>query len=124
MLLQVKALYDFEADPGSGELNLITGDIISLTHICQGVSEGWLEGTNAKGESGLFPEAYVKEYEEDVEGPPSVKAPPPKAPPPPLPTDAGGNNQPPNTAATTANTDDAWGNTGLRLPGGNTEANH
>ena len=58
MLLQAQALYDFEAQAGTGELNLTTGDILTVTRT--DVGEGWWEGTNAKGESGLFPEAYVE----------------------------------------------------------------
>ena len=57
-MLQAQALYDFEAQPGTGELNLISGDILTVTRT--DVGEGWWEGTNAKGESGLFPEAYVE----------------------------------------------------------------
>ena len=57
-MLQVQALYDFEAQPGTGELTLTTGDILTVTRT--DVGEGWWEGTNTKGESGLFPEAYVE----------------------------------------------------------------
>ena len=57
-LLQVQALYDFEAQPGTGELSLTTGDILTVTR--KDVGEGWWEGTNARGQSGLFPEAYVE----------------------------------------------------------------
>ena len=57
-MLQVQALYDFEAQPGTGELTLTTGDILTVTRT--DVGEGWWEGTNSKGESGLFPEAYVE----------------------------------------------------------------
>ena len=57
-LLQVQALYDFEAQPGTGELSLASGDILTVTR--KDVGEGWWEGTNARGQSGLFPEAYVE----------------------------------------------------------------
>ena len=57
-MLQVQALYDFDAQPGTGELSLNSGDILTVTR--KDVGEGWWEGTNAKGESGLFPEAYVE----------------------------------------------------------------
>ena len=56
--LQVQALYDFEAQPGTGELSLTSGDILTVTR--KDVGEGWWEGTNNRGESGLFPEAYVE----------------------------------------------------------------
>ena len=51
-------MYDFDAQPGTGELSLNSGDILTVTR--KDVGEGWWEGTNAKGESGLFPEAYVE----------------------------------------------------------------
>ena len=57
-ILQVQAFYDFDAQPGTGELSLNSGDILTVTR--KDVGEGWWEGTNAKGESGLFPEAYVE----------------------------------------------------------------
>lgn len=57
-MFQVQALYDFEAQPGTGELTLTTGDILTVTRT--DVGEGWWEGTNTRGESGLFPEAYVE----------------------------------------------------------------
>merc|ERR1712038_1276496 len=79
---KVQALYDFDAQPGTGELSINTGDILTVTRT--DVGEGWWEGTNAKGESGLFPEAYVEEYDGDDDGPPSMA-------PPPLPPDYSGN---------------------------------
>jgi len=55
---QVHALYDFEAQPDTGELSLTAGDILTVTRT--DVGEGWWEGQNARGEIGLFPEAYVE----------------------------------------------------------------
>ena len=55
---QVHALYDFDAQPDTGELSLIAGDILTVTRT--DVGEGWWEGQNARGEIGLFPEAYVE----------------------------------------------------------------
>ena len=66
-------MYDFEAQGGTGELSIISGDI--LTVIRTDVGDGWWEGSNTRGESGLFPEAYVEELFED-------SGPPPMAPPP------------------------------------------
>ena len=40
-MLQVQALYDFEAQPGTGELTLTTGDILTVTRT--DVGEGWWE---------------------------------------------------------------------------------
>ena len=58
VLTQVHALYDFEGQPDSGELTIRCGEILTLTNT--DIGEGWWEGTNANGQSGLFPEAYVE----------------------------------------------------------------
>lgn len=58
LLLQVHALYDFEAQHGTGELAITAGEILTVTRT--DVGEGWWEGCNSKGETGLFPEAYVE----------------------------------------------------------------
>lgn len=55
---QVKALYDFEAQPDSGEISVSEGEILTVTRT--DVGEGWYEGTNSRGQSGLFPEQYVE----------------------------------------------------------------
>ena len=55
---QVLALYDFEAQPNTGEMSIVSGDILTVTRA--DVGEGWWEGTNTRGETGLFPEAYVE----------------------------------------------------------------
>lgn len=129
-------MYDFDAQPGTGELNLTNGDVLTVTRT--DVGEGWWEGTNAKGESGLFPEAYVEEYETEDEAPPSMA-------PPPLPPDYGATQSNANKndmmdmgwtmptveatsekttqpTATVANTDDDWGNGGWGFQGGNNSA--
>ncbi|ETN84710.1 SH3 domain protein [Necator americanus] len=54
---QVKAEYDFEAQPGSGEMSISAGEI--LTVIRRNVEGGWMEGRNSRGQVGLFPESYV-----------------------------------------------------------------
>ncbi len=58
LFFQAHALYDFEGQAGTGELTIRCGDV--LTIIRKDVGEGWWEGTNANGQSGLFPEAYVE----------------------------------------------------------------
>lgn len=68
---KVRALYDFSADPGTTELTITIGDI--LTVIRRNVGEGWMEGQNQNGQKGLFPEAYVEELESE---PPSMPPPP------------------------------------------------
>ena len=55
---QARVLYDFKAQPGTGELTVTEGEI--LTVLRQNVGEGWWEGRNASGDTGLFPEAYVE----------------------------------------------------------------
>ena len=57
-LLQVQALHDFEGQSGTGELTIRCGEV--LTVLRKDVGEGWWEGTNSSGQSGLFPEAYVE----------------------------------------------------------------
>ncbi|XP_022246256.1 sorting nexin lst-4-like isoform X1 [Limulus polyphemus] len=68
----VRALYDFEAQPGTGELSIWNNEILTLTR--QDVGEGWWEGTNERGETGLFPAGYVEIISSQ---PPAVPPPPP-----------------------------------------------
>eukprot|EP00088_Acartia_fossae_P060648 TRINITY_DN7264_c0_g1_i2.p1 TRINITY_DN7264_c0_g1~~TRINITY_DN7264_c0_g1_i2.p1 ORF type:complete len:580 (+),score=112.09 TRINITY_DN7264_c0_g1_i2:24-1742(+) len=68
-----KVLYDFSAEAGSGEISVREGELVTITRT--DIGEGWWEGTSVRGETGLFPEAYVEEIFED-------SAPPPMAPPP------------------------------------------
>lgn len=75
---QARVLYDFDGEPGTGEISIREGEILTLSRT--DVGEGWWEGKNSRGETGLFPEAYVQEvFEEDI--------PPPALAPPPLPQD-------------------------------------
>lgn len=148
MTKKAHALYDFDGQSGTGELTIRCGEV--LTIIRKDVGEGWWEGTNSSGQSGLFPEAYVEELPSDTED----SGPPPMAPPP-LPADytggmggglgstnngvsssssAAANNmgwnmapppanvQPQTTAATTAADDDDWGNSDWGLPTATTAA--
>uniref|UniRef100_A0AC35U6R7 Sorting nexin n=1 Tax=Rhabditophanes sp. KR3021 TaxID=114890 RepID=A0AC35U6R7_9BILA len=55
---QVRACYDFDAQPGTGELTIKTDEI--LTIIRENVDGGWMEGRNNKGKNGLFPRSYVE----------------------------------------------------------------
>jgi len=88
---QAKAIYDFDSEPGTGEISIQTGELLTVTRT--DVGEGWWEGRRANGECGLFPEAYVEEVTEDV-GPPAMA-------PPPLPQDY---SAPSNTYATPSTT--------------------
>ncbi|KAL3102118.1 hypothetical protein niasHS_003527 [Heterodera schachtii] len=83
---QVKAEFDFEAQPGSGELTIKTGEI--LTILKEGIEGGWVEGRNSKGKVGLFPASYVKKFQAENASIypqlsiPKNSVPPPMAPPP------------------------------------------
>lgn len=59
---QVQVLYDFSGEPDSAELTVHAGDILTVTR--EDVGEGWWEGTNHSGQTGLFPAAYVEPYEQ------------------------------------------------------------
>ncbi|CAH0746958.1 unnamed protein product, partial [Bemisia tabaci] len=72
----VRVVYDFQGEPNSSELSVTSGEILTVTR--QDVGEGWWEGTNHLGRTGLFPAAYVEEVKVSV---------PPAVPPPPLPKD-------------------------------------
>ncbi|XP_068082349.1 sorting nexin lst-4 isoform X2 [Anabrus simplex] len=72
--INVRALYEFNGEPGTAELSIVPGEILTLTR--QNVGDGWWEGCNQMGQTGLFPAAYVEEL---------VSSQPPAMPPPPLP---------------------------------------
>ncbi|KAI5726531.1 hypothetical protein M8J76_004352 [Diaphorina citri] len=80
--MKVQALYDFTAEPGSAEIDIVTGEILTVTR--KDVGEGWWEGTNQSGQTGLFPAAYVEEFQPM---PQPTQSKPPGIPPPPLPQD-------------------------------------
>ncbi|XP_050298726.1 sorting nexin lst-4 [Anthonomus grandis grandis] len=67
---QVRCLYDFQGEPNTAEMSISTNEVLTVTRI--DVGDGWWEGLNAKGQSGLFPESYVEKIES---GPPSMPAP-------------------------------------------------
>lgn len=54
----MRALYDFTGEPGTAELSIVAGE--TLTVMRDNVGDGWCEGYNQKGQSGLFPAAYVQ----------------------------------------------------------------
>ncbi|XP_049888143.1 sorting nexin lst-4 [Pectinophora gossypiella] len=60
-MAQVQALYDFTGEPGTTEMSITSGEILTL--INTEIGEGWWEGRNAKGQTGLFPAAYVRKLE-------------------------------------------------------------
>ena len=51
-------MYDFSGEPGTAELSITAGEI--LTVIRDNVGDGWCEGINLNKQSGLFPAAYVQ----------------------------------------------------------------
>jgi len=62
LLSQVRALYDFTGESGTAELSITAGEL--LTVIRDNVGDGWCEGFNQSGQSGLFPAAYVQVVEQ------------------------------------------------------------
>lgn len=58
----MQALYAFTGEVNTSEISIEAGEILILTRT--DVGEGWWEGTNSKGQTGLFPEAYVELYKE------------------------------------------------------------
>lgn len=72
MSSRVKALYDFSGEPNTSELTIATGEVLIISRT--DVGEGWWEGTNSAGKTGLFPAAYVEVM---PMGPPQVPVPPP-----------------------------------------------
>lgn len=68
MSFEVKALYDFQGEPNTAELSIVAGETLKI--IRTDVGEGWWEGVNSTGKSGLLPEAYVER--KSSEQPPPV----------------------------------------------------
>lgn len=63
MTTQVQALYDFSGEPGTTEMSITAGEMLTLLNT--EIGEGWWEGRNSKGETGLFPAAYVRKLAPD-----------------------------------------------------------
>ncbi|XP_025196815.1 sorting nexin lst-4 [Melanaphis sacchari] len=81
--MKVLVLYDFVGEPGSSELSVTAGETLLVSR--KDVGEGWWEGTNTSGRTGLFPAAYVEEIKTKVDDRKDESKPPPALPPPPLP---------------------------------------
>lgn len=62
--MRVRALYDFDGESNTSEISIASGEILQVTR--RDVGEGWWEGTNSKGQTGLFPAAYVEELSDVV----------------------------------------------------------
>lgn len=95
---RVKVLYDFQGEANSAEISISVGEILTVTNTS--VGEGWWEGTNARGQRGLFPAAYVEVLPNN--------AGPPKMPPPPLISQQQQQQQPPQGPRYDQTADD-WG---------------
>ncbi|XP_018331254.1 sorting nexin lst-4 [Agrilus planipennis] len=102
MSFQVRALYDFDGEPGTAEMSISSGETLTVTRT--DVGEGWWEGVNKNGKSGLFPEAYVEKISANSGGPPQIPA-PLLTPTPNLMDDWGSSAQPQPVAA---NDNDGW----------------
>ncbi|XP_045480056.1 sorting nexin lst-4 isoform X2 [Harmonia axyridis] len=96
---RVRSLYDFTGEPNTAELSISAGQI--LTVIRTDVGEGWWEGINENGRSGLFPQAYVEKI--DFTQPPA--APPPTLPPP---NNVGWSGTQPVPVQSTVSQEDDW----------------
>lgn len=74
---KARVLYDFQGEQGTAEMSISAGEMLTVTRT--DVGEGWWEGLNSKGQSGLFPEAYVERV--TTSNPPNMPAPvlPPQA---------------------------------------------
>lgn len=74
---KARVLYDFQGESGTAEMSITAGETLTVTRT--DVGEGWWEGLSSKGQSGLFPEAYVERI--TASNPPSMPAPvlPPQA---------------------------------------------
>lgn len=75
-MTQVQALYDFTGEANTTEMTITCGEILTIVNT--EIGEGWWEGKNAKGETGLFPAAYVRKLEHSEVS--QTKAPAPAAP--------------------------------------------
>lgn len=77
---QARALYDFEPQ-AAGEITIWANETVTV--INKDIGEGWCEGINCRGETGLFPENYVEIIQPQQPAP--AAGGPPSVPPPPLP---------------------------------------
>ncbi|KAM6985327.1 sorting nexin-18b [Aplochiton taeniatus] len=56
MALKAKVLYDFNSE-NTGEISITENELVTL--YSEEEFDGWLEGVNSRGETGLFPASYV-----------------------------------------------------------------
>uniref|UniRef100_A0A3P9KKM2 Sorting nexin n=1 Tax=Oryzias latipes TaxID=8090 RepID=A0A3P9KKM2_ORYLA len=63
MALKAKVLYDFLSE-NPGEISITQNEVVTV--FSEEELEGWLEGENSKGETGLFPASYVMIIKDQV----------------------------------------------------------
>ncbi|XP_031685437.1 sorting nexin-18 [Oncorhynchus kisutch] len=63
MALKARALYEFNSE-NPGEISVKENEVVTL--YSEQDIEGWLEGSNSKGERGLFPASYVEILKNDT----------------------------------------------------------
>ncbi|KAA0703763.1 Sorting nexin-18 [Triplophysa tibetana] len=63
MALRARALYDFISE-NPGEISVTENEVLTLCS--EEVVDGWLEGTNSRGDTGLFPASYVEMIKTDT----------------------------------------------------------
>ncbi|XP_076875309.1 sorting nexin-18b [Brachyhypopomus gauderio] len=57
MALRARVLYDFVSE-NQGEISVVENELLTL--YSEDIVDGWLEGINNRGETGLFPASYVE----------------------------------------------------------------
>ncbi|XP_026863439.2 sorting nexin-18b [Electrophorus electricus] len=57
MALRAIVLYDFVSE-NPGEISVVENEVLTL--YSEDIVDGWLEGVNSRGQSGLFPASYVE----------------------------------------------------------------
>ena len=109
---KARVLYEFVGEPNTAELTVKAGEIVTVTRT--DVGEGWWEGLNSAGFSGLFPEAYVERVSS---GPPAIPAPV-------LPVKDDNNQQYPYAVTQDDDWDDDWDNDDTYSEIGNVSVQH
>lgn len=56
--MKAVVMYDFEGNQDNGELRLVAGEEVTITQTT--IGDGWWEGTDKRGKTGIFPATYVQ----------------------------------------------------------------
>ncbi|KAF3904686.1 Intersectin-1 [Orbilia brochopaga] len=71
---RARIIYDYEKAE-ENEIDLVEGEVVGMIEM---VDDDWWQGTNERGEEGLFPSNYVEPIEDEEEDDqPAARAPPP-----------------------------------------------